>query len=256
MDKPSQSMSHSERFPTTRWSLVGRAGSPNLDANQAAANDRAALGELIRMYLPALHAHLVGPLRIDRHRADDLIQGFLADKVLEQNLIALADSNRGKFRTFLLTALERFVVDTHRHDSARKRSPTSKMLDVDDHTDDLTARSTPSDAFDRAWAGRVLGEVMRRLRAECESSERPHLWHIFESRMLLPIIEGSPPPSHEALAKKWNLESPTQSANALGSAKRMFTRVFRSVVSEYAASEAEVDDEIRELWEIFSHPSA
>jgi RNA polymerase sigma-70 factor (ECF subfamily) len=214
------------------------------------------LSELIRLYLPALRAHLAGPLRIDRHRADDLIQGFLADKVLEHNLIALANPNRGKFRTFLLTALERFVVDVHRHDSARKRAPDSRVLDVDNHADDVTTGDTPSEAFDRAWAGRVLSEVMRRLRFECESSDRPHLWGIFEARMLLPITEGSPPPSHENLAKKWKLESPTQSANALGSAKRLFTRVFRDVVSEYAASEAEVDDEIQELWEIFARPSA
>src|SRR5688572_14192368 len=138
----------SERFPTTRWSLVGRAAPPNpsSDPQQLAADDRAALGELIRLYLPALRAHLTGPLRIDRHRTDDLIQGFLADKVLEQNLIALADPNRGKFRTFLLTALERFIVDVHRFDSARKRSPQSKMLDVDDYADDVTTRQNPSDA--------------------------------------------------------------------------------------------------------------
>src|SRR4051795_12436921 len=90
-------------FPTTRWSLVGRAAARGTD------NGRLALSELLQIYLPALKAHLVGPLRIDEHRADDLLQGFLADKVVEQNMIALADPTRGKFRTFLLTALERFV---------------------------------------------------------------------------------------------------------------------------------------------------
>jgi RNA polymerase sigma-70 factor (ECF subfamily) len=249
---------HSDRFPTTRWSLVGRAAPPNPSANpaQLAADDRAALGELICLYLPALRAHLTGPLRVDRHRADDLIQGFLADKVLEQNLIALADPHRGKFRTFLLTALERFIVDVHRHETARKRAPNSKVLDVDDHTDDLTTRTTPSDVFDRAWAGSVLGEVMRRMREECEATDRAHLWGVFEARMLLPITDGTSPLSHETLANKWKLESPAQSANALGSANRLFTRVFRAVVSEYAATEAEVDEEIRELWEIFSRPAA
>lgn len=237
------------RFPTTHWSLVGRAGGRG-------GEGRVALGEVIRIYLPALRAHLVGPMRIDRHRAEDLLQGFLADKVLEQNMLALADPNRGKFRTFLLTALERFVVDTHRHDSARKRAPGAKMLDVDDQSNLPATAPSPSEAFDRAWAGEVLAEVMRRMRGECESSGRKHLWGIFEARMLLPLSDGSQPPDHEALAQHWSLESPRQSANALGSAKRLFTRNFREVVGEYAADESEVDSEIRELWEIFSRSRA
>lgn len=244
----------SQRFPTTHWSLVGRAAlRAGVGPGDAA---RTALGELVRIYLPALRAHLVGAMRIDPHRADDLLQGFLTDKVLEQNMIALADPNRGKFRTFLLTALERFVIDTHRHESARKRAPGSKLLDVDEAIERITTNRNPSDAFDRAWANEVLAEVMRRMRAECQSSNRAHLWAIFEARMLLPIADGTPPPSHEDLARRLKLDSPTQSANALGSAKRLFTRNFREVVGEYAADESEVDSEIRELWEIFSRPSA
>lgn len=240
----------SSNFPTTRWSLVGRAALPG------AANGPLALGELCQIYLPALRAHLVGAMRVEENRADDLLQGFLTDKVLEQNMIALADPKRGKFRTFLLTALERFVIDAHRHDTARKRAPRSKVLDVDDHADHVAGDPSPADAFDRTWASAVLGEVMRRMREECEATARPHLWGVFEARMLLPVTDGTPPPPHEDLARVWNLESPTQSANALGSAKRLFTRIFRAVVAEYAADDSEVDSEIRELWEIFARPAA
>jgi hypothetical protein len=74
--------------------------------------------------------------------------------------------------------------------------------------------------------------------------------------MLLPITDGATAPSHEELARRLKLDSPTQSANALGSAKRLFTRNFRQVVSEYAADESEVDSEIRELWGIFSRSPA
>jgi RNA polymerase sigma-70 factor (ECF subfamily) len=171
-------------------------------------------------------------------------------------VLAAADPKRGKFRTFLLTALERFVIDAHRHETARKRAPASKLLDVDDHVDRVVGHADPSEAFDRAWAATVLSEVMRRMRAEAEATDRPHLWGIFEARMLLPITDGTPPPSHEELARQWNLDSPTQSANALGSAKRLFTRIFRAVVAEYAADDSEVDAEIRELWEIFARPTA
>jgi len=240
-----------QRFPTTHWSLVGRAVDRTRDAS-----GRPALAELLRVYLPALHAHLTGPMRIDANRADDLIQGFLTDKVVEQNMIALADPKRGRFRTFLLTALERFIVDVHRRESARKRAPKSKLLDVDEQRDPVAVGGNPSDEFDRAWAGEVLAEVMRRMRRECDSDRRGHLWAVFEARMLLPITDGTQPVSHEELASRLGLESATQSANALGSAKRTFTRIFRSVVAEYAADESEVDAEIRELWEIFSRRSA
>ena len=241
-----------QRFPTTHWSLVGRAA-----GRGDAGAGKVALAELVRIYLPALRAHLLGPMGIDRDRAEDLLQGFLADKVLEQNMLAAADPGRGTFRTFLLTALERFVIDAHRRDSAAKRAPKGKMLDVEEFGHRAARlHPNPSHAFDRAWAGEVLGEVTRRMRAECQQTERAHLWGIFEARMLLPIIDGADPPSHEALAKKHALPSAAHSANALTSAKRLFTRTFRAVVSEYAADEAEVDSEIRELWEIFSRPAA
>jgi hypothetical protein len=93
------------------------------------------------------------------------------------------------------------------------------------------------------------------MRADCQT-DRPHLWAIFEARMLLPITDGVAPVSHDELSRRLKLDGPTQSANALGSAKRLFTRHFREVVGQYAADEAEVDAEIRELWEIFSRPSA
>jgi RNA polymerase sigma-70 factor (ECF subfamily) len=241
-----------QRFPTTHWSLVGRAA-----GRAGAGAGPVALAELVRIYLPALRAHLVGPLGIDRDRAADLLQGFLADKVVEQNMIAAADPGRGKFRTFLLTALERFVIDAHRRESAAKRAPKGKLLDVEEFGHRAARHHhSASHAFDRAWAGEVLNEVTRRMLAECQQTDRAHLWAIFEARMLLPIIDGAEPPSHEALAQKYNLPSAAHSANALTSAKRLFTRTFRAVVAEYAKDEAEVDSEIRELWEIFSTPAA
>ena len=249
MSGPSQ---RSGPFPTTRWSLVGRAATPGTD------NGRLALGELVQIYLPALKAHLTVAMRINPHRADDLLQGFLADKVLQQNIFALADRERGKFRTFLLTALERFAVDEFRRESAKSRAPATPMLDVDDQADSVAAAAsrTPSAIFDRIWATEALGEVMRRMRDELCDGKRDYIWSVFESRMLLPITDGVAPPSHEVLAERFNLPSASHASNALGTAKRTFRRTFRSVVAEYAQDEAEIDAEIRELWDIFSTPDA
>jgi RNA polymerase sigma-70 factor (ECF subfamily) len=216
-----------------------------------------AIAELVRMYSPALRAHLLQSLRYDEHRADDLLQGFLADKVLEQRLIGHADPKRGRFRTFLLAALDRYVVDEHRHRAARKRSPRGDVFDIDDHRDTLAssrATGASTDAFDLAWAREVLGEVLSTMRAQCEQTNRHDLWDVFESRYLKPAILDVEPERHESIAKRLNLDSARAAANLLITAKRMFTRVFKSVVSRYAADEDEVRQEVSDLWRIFSSP--
>ncbi len=203
------------------------------------------------MYAPALRAHLLQSLRYDEHRADDLLQGFLANKVLEQRLIDQADPKRGRFRTFLLAALDRYVVDEHRRNTARKRSPRGQLLDIDEHRDTL-ASSARTDAFDRAWAREVLGEVLSTMRQQCEHSDRADVWEVFNVRYLKPATEDVEPEPHESIARRLKLESPQQAANLLVTAKRMFTRQFMSVVSRYAADQEEVREEVAELWRIFA----
>jgi RNA polymerase sigma-70 factor (ECF subfamily) len=216
---------------------------------------RRALEQLLRAYLPALRAHLLWDRKLDSHAADDLLQAFIADKIIERNLVAAADPNRGKFRNFLLVTLRHFAHEHSRKQQAKRRSPGRKLEAIEDQADSAAVDAQqPSDAFDRAWAQEVLNDVLRRMRAHCEQSNQPHVWGIFEARMLLPISEGREAPSHEQLAQQYKLASASSASNALGTAKRIFTRVFREVVGEYANDDAEVDAEIRDLWQIFSNP--
>src|SRR4051812_42896683 len=213
-------LSEEFEFPTTRWSLVCRAGTgPGSEA-------RRAMEQLLQAYLPALRAHLIFDRRIDRDRADDILQAFATDKIIEQNIVSAAHPSRGKFRNFLLVTLQRFVIDRARHEQSQRRAPArGKLQSLDDQADSAAVyEDHPNDAFDRAWANEVLSEVMRRMRSHCEQSDQPHLWGIFESRVLLPLTEGLDPPSHEELARRYALPSASHASNALGSAKRLFTR--------------------------------
>ena len=81
------------------------------------------LNDLLQRYLPALRAHLVYGKRLQPDVADDLLQSFVADKVVEQGLVASADREKGKFRTFLLAALSRYHVSQIRKAKAQKRAP-------------------------------------------------------------------------------------------------------------------------------------
>ncbi|HEV2687165.1 MAG TPA: hypothetical protein VGV35_01385, partial [Bryobacteraceae bacterium] len=71
------------QFPTTQWSGVERAGHPN-------TLGRLALGELLARYLAPLRAHLVLHKRLPPEVADDLLQSFISDRVLEQELVRSA----------------------------------------------------------------------------------------------------------------------------------------------------------------------
>jgi len=234
-------------FPQTEWPLVLRAG--------GGRRDRRALGELLRLYLPALKAHLVLKRGIGRHAANDLVQGFVADKIVERDLLGHVTGAGGRFRTFLLKALGRYVISQARREGAKKRSP-GPLLSIDEAGAPIVVSPEAADPFDVAWAREVLAEALRRMRVECDTPRRSKTWNIFECRVLAPCLEGAAPTPYEHLAKRFGFQSPTQAANALITAKRMFSRTLRSVVAEYAGDQGEVDDEIAQLREILSRAGA
>jgi len=234
------------RFPTTHWSLVARAG------QDAAEAKRQALGELLTRYLPALRAHLLHGKRLPPEDADDLLQEFVAAKILEKELLGRADAELGRFRTFLLISLDRFLIDRFREDGARKRSPGEGRLRVlGDEAGQLPANQ-PSDAFDLAWARNVIDQTVQVMRAECESSGREDVWGVFECRLLGPMLHGAEPIPYEDLVKRFGLQSPSQASNLLMTAKRVFARALRAVVGEYARESDEIEAEIRELMEVLA----
>jgi len=221
------------RFPETQWSLVSRAA-------RSGEGCRQATGELLRRYLPALKAHLVLRRGMDRHTANDLIQGFAADKVVEQDLLAHVTAGKGKFRTFLLTTFVRYVVSELRRQGAKKRSP-GELLPIE--AAEGAAAAAP-DPFDLTWARDVLTETLTRMRAECEGSGRPDLWELFDCRILKPAMEQAAPLGYAKLAERFGFQSPTQASNAVITARRMFARCLRGVLAEYVADEAEVEAEL------------
>ena len=149
---------------------------------------------LLRLYWPALKAHLVYKKRIHANDADDLVQAFIENKVLERNLVGGADQSRGRFRNLLLTALDNFVANQRRRLSAKKRTADrAQAVDPVEQVDWSDGSLPPDKAFEVNWARQLLDEVVKRMKAECEKSGRDDLWGIFEGRILLPIFEAKEP---------------------------------------------------------------
>ena len=91
-------------FPVTDWFVVAQAGS------ETDVGREAALESLLVGYLPLLKRYLTWRFRTTEDQAADWLHDFVLNKVLQRGLLRAADPARGRFRTFLLRALNNFVV--------------------------------------------------------------------------------------------------------------------------------------------------
>jgi hypothetical protein len=233
----------SSSFPLTRWSLIGRAA----QISPGDPRTRAALNELVSRYLPALRAHLVLTRRMQPDDADELLQDFLASKVLEQGLFGRANQSLGRFRTFLLAALGNFLVDSVRAAQAKKRAAEKQAIPIDDQRDSLPdSADDPSAAFQSEWARQVIRRALTLMHQQCASENRQDLWRVFEARVLSPTLEGSEPIDYARLMNELGFDSTQQASNALITAKRMFQRSLRDAIAEYAADD-QIEQELKDL---------
>lgn len=244
-NEPSQSETPAANFPQTQWSLIDRA------AKLSDAEDQPrALAIVLNRYLPAMRAHLSKAYGMRAENADDVLQGFIADKVIEQNLLEHARQEKGKFRSFLLVTLNHYVVSEHRR---RVKPAGTALAMLGERAEQVPGKEEP-EVFTLAWARELLTESLRRMKRECNESKRSDVWRIFEARIVQPIFEGERPISYQQLVDELKLPAPLVACNLLMTAKRMFIRNLRAVTSEYADSERDIDEELADLRRILSSP--
>lgn len=134
----------------TRWSVVWRAGHGNT------REMRLAREELARIYWQPVFQH-IRRKGLSIERAEDLTQGFF-EYLIEKNLFATAQSDRGKLRGFFFDVLGKFLVSEWRRERGHS---TETPLDDRAHALESPDRS-PDREFDRAWA---LATIHRALEA-------------------------------------------------------------------------------------------
>jgi len=234
-------------LPPTRWTMVARAG------NRAGETWVADLETITLLYRPVLVGHLIFHLRISPDQAEDLVQTFLLEKLMEQNVLRQASPTKGRFRSFVLKVFSNFVMSQLRQQQAAKRRPSSPdAARLDDLPELPSGEAGLSDSFDALWARQVLARTVERMRDECRAKARPALWGVLEARIIGPIFNDAPLLPYEELVAQFGLRSPSEASNLLITAKRMFMRVLREVVRETVADERDVESEIRELKRVLS----
>ena len=231
-------------FPSTHWSLLERAG----DETQA----QAALEEFLKRYMPALKAHLTHRRGLSPEDAEDVVHNFALDKIIQGKLLSRADRSRGRFRTFLLNVIDNYVFDWKRH-KGRKSCPwDNSVTEVDPGKIPDSSAQPPDRAFAIEWARQLLTDVFARVEAECRSNCKLQVWNVFVARDVEPMLNGGEPATYEMIVAAGHVQSPTEAYKAIQAGRRMFARLLREVIREYASDEMDVEQELHELMQILS----
>jgi RNA polymerase sigma factor (sigma-70 family) len=223
-------MSHAALFPPTRWTRV-------LAARERPEERRAALEELVAPRWRALYV-LARKRGLPAAEAEDAVQGFLAH-LIEGDLLARLDPQRGRLRSFLRTAFHHHLVNLHAEAQAARRGGGTRTLPWEEAEALVSGSSSPEALFDRAWALQVFEEALGEL-------EREHRRGPFEVlRELFRFGETAP---YEELAARHGMSVP-QLKSFVHRSKARFREVLRARVADTMIEGDDVDGEVRTLLE-------
>lgn len=232
-------------FLTTRWTIVLGA------RNSSSTASMRALESLCQSYWYPLYV-FVRRQGYSAHDAQDLTQDFFA-KLLEKDYLRTVEREKGRFRTFLIVALKRFLLNEWDKRQAVKRGGRLTHLSLD--TDLAESRylmesseSIPADhLYEKRWALTLLDQAMGRLRADYETTGRGAEFSHLKVYLTVDRSEVSYPLIASALGM-------TEGAArvALHRLRKRFREMFREEIAGTVSAPDEVDDEVRHVVAVLS----
>jgi RNA polymerase sigma-70 factor (ECF subfamily) len=230
-------------FVTTHWSVVLTAGG----SDTSRADD--ALAKLCETYWYPLYAH-VRRRGHSPENAKDLTQAFFV-RLLRRRSFTRADPNLGRFRSYILAAMNNFLAGEWAKSQTQKRGGGCQVLSLDlgaaEERFDLEPAndSTPEKAFDREWANALLEKVLNRLANHYVSEGKAELFEALK-RTLAGAREQQP---YAGLAAELGM---TEGAvrTAVHRMRRRYRELLRAEIADTVASTEEVDEEMRHLFKV------
>lgn len=228
-----------QQFVTTHWSVVLSARDPK------SPQSRIALETLCRHYWEPLYAY-VRRRGHSPHNAQDLTQEFFA-RLIEKDSLQSVDPEKGRFRTFLLVLMQRFLADEWDRASAKKRG-AGKVLSVDfssaeaellSHTID---HMDPEKAYNRQWALKVLTQTYQRMEQEYSAAGKATVF----ASLRFALTGSRSEISYVEHAKRLGVSEGAVKV-AVHRLRQRYREVLREIVAETVASPDEVEDELRHM---------
>jgi DNA-directed RNA polymerase specialized sigma24 family protein len=235
-------------FLTTHWSLVEHI---QTDGDK----DRQLIGLLLDRYWKPVYCFLRSK-GYNNEEAKDLTQGFFHEVVLEKDLVERADQSKGRFRTFLLHALEQYLLNEKRRQTTQKRNPKGKLVSFDiispPALPEALSKLDPEDSFNYAWTASMLEQVLLEVQERCLEDDLETHWRVFQDRVVSPIMEDTSPPSFAEICEKYGISDQKKAANMVMTVKRRLQKALKQYLSNTATSNDEIHKEFAEIVRFFS----
>jgi RNA polymerase sigma factor (sigma-70 family) len=232
------------QFAPTSWTDVmaaQRGGSREAEA---------ALEKLCQTYWYPLYSYLRRK-GSDPHKAQDLTQEFFF-RLLKENYLGAVDRRKGKFRSFLLAALNHFVSNQRDYERAAKRGGGQALISLDD-TDaenrfklEPVSDLSPEKIFEKNWFLTLFDQALARLRDEQKAAGKGELFEHLRPF----IIEDAESGDYNTVATRVNM-----TANAVAVTvhrlRERYKKLVQDEVMRTVADPSELDDELRRFFSIF-----
>jgi RNA polymerase sigma factor (sigma-70 family) len=231
-------------FRTTHWTAVLEA------AHLESVGSQEAFGQLYRDYWYPLYAYVRRRGR-SPDEAEEATQDFFATLLEKERLKGLKRSG-GRFRSFLLKALQNFLANGYERSTARKRGGGCVVIplqEVDAESAFLAdpAAVAPEIGFERNWAFTVISNATQNLEEELKGAGkdkillhlRPHLQG-----------DGGGRPYAEVAAELGMSESAVKVT--VHRLRQRYGNLLRAEVARTVGGDAEITEELRHLIEIVS----
>jgi RNA polymerase sigma-70 factor (ECF subfamily) len=237
-----------ESFLTTHWSLVEHIRSDE-------ETDQALIGLLLERYWKPVYCYLRRK-GCDNEEAKDLTQGFFHEVVLNRNLVQRADPTKGRFRTFLLHALDQYLINERRRQGRQKRQPKGRLVPLDIAEPPVLPEATSSlsaeESYHYAWTAALLDHVLEDVETQCLADGMETHWRVFHDRVVQPILSECDPPSLSELCRQHAIADARKASNMITTVKRRLQKALIQYLRTTARDEAELEEEFREIVKYFT----
>ena len=240
----------SDFFPSTQWSVVLASGRSEAEPEVA----QAALAELCQTYWAPLYS-FVRSRGYTVHDAQDLTQSFFA-YLIEHQIYARVDRQKGKFRSFLLASLKNFLAHASDRERTLKRGGGQNFLPL--HEEQIenaeslfqthSWTSSEDRVFERSWAAALVTAGLERLAADYKGESKEKLFK--ELRVFLGGGVGPPPPYAELAVRLRMTESTLRTQ--VTRLRARYREALHAEVRRTVETEAQAQEELHVLLRVLT----